>query len=745
MLHGKMTANEQIAVYRELKLMGTCIVYMTPERAAQPRFREFVSELLYLDQLAYIIIDEAHCIVTWGRDFRKDYIKLSELRMLTNKKRIPWLALTATATPSVQDHIRETLRFDRSNCATYVSDPFRRNIFCDVKFRSELDDTCSDMVDLVKKCLCMKPGDESWDGCAIIYCHRIQDTMVIAVNLRRAGLPCQHYNGQMSHTERKTVQESWTRGDYPVIVATNAFGMGIDKPDVRCVIHNNVPLSPHAWLQEFGRAGRDGKQSYARIYFDTRQLIDHALIMLDELTKRKNNKDDTEAVVTEAIKDLDDMARICLTPNCRHLQYRNHFGFEDGLLCKDMCEESQCDACRNPKDTQQHLANHLAVRQRKQEGEVIIDGVSGELSGYCTSEWPTDSEECRALHRMYQDQVLTVSVPSDDTVLDMFNGITFDKMKETQRWLTRRQRIPNLMWLNPIYLNHIQMIQGRAKENSDDKYGMLQGPGSNYVHLRQEDEGEEVKRPAINLGKVQLTEENYKRRREESEARIQQNGAFHIAVEVILQTNVVDDNLANSMIPQRIKIKYENNVDGQISGIQYLEPCVDERGQFCDLETCQRQHQRSSELVGTQEYAKPFMVPTATKSICDKAAIIVNKALPKHWQYDLWIEHSGNKVALVGNIHPDIFEGVNCDVSSLGGEQVWTMKGSRTDRDRDLFKQKLQIAHDIELAVSKLYILQPTVALDASQLQEEFCLERHAGRASDGAYGKQAAGWTRIL
>ena len=225
------------------------LLYVTPERFRSPRFLESIPRL----QVERLAVDEAHCISQWGHDFRPDYSRLGEYRGLLGTP--PTIALTATATPAVADDI--VLRLG-------LQDPFisragieRENLFFSVSrvyTREEKEEL------LVQRLRAI-------GGAGIVYTALIRELEHLHGELARAGLRTLVYHGGLSDRERRQMQEEFLESEDAVVLATNAFGMGVDKPDVRFVIHAQVPRTLEAWSQEVGRAGRDGKPAWCELLY----------------------------------------------------------------------------------------------------------------------------------------------------------------------------------------------------------------------------------------------------------------------------------------------------------------------------------------------------------------------------------------------------------------------------------------------------------------------------------------------
>lgn len=290
------------------------LIYMTPEYLIN--CEDFIKQLYEHDGIALVCIDEAHCTSTWGNDFRESYSKLNVIkRWIPN---VPMLALTATASGKVREDICKSLEL---NCPAMVIGQFDRpNLY--IKISIKKDDVKSDLSDLLNKFK---------NEYIIIYCKTREDTEQTAEAINELGITSSPYHAGLSNIERDTIQKNFNNGQYKCIVATIAFGMGINVPNIRLVIHYSCPKNLESYYQEIGRAGRDGKYSECHLFYSTKDFILNRYFIKD-LTNVKYREYQEQ--------EIRNIEKYVYTTECRRRILLGNFG--------DIVNEcTNCDNCNN--------------------------------------------------------------------------------------------------------------------------------------------------------------------------------------------------------------------------------------------------------------------------------------------------------------------------------------------------------------------------------------------------------------
>jgi ATP-dependent DNA helicase RecQ len=270
LIHSGMQRADVIQTLQNAKHNYFKFLYVSPERLETSLFKEYLPSI----DVSLVAVDEAHCISQWGYDFRPSYLRIAELRK--ELPGVPVLALTASATEEVQKDICEKLaKPEQVNKKLSVSDGWqvyrqsfeRKNLAYSV---FKVDSKIAKLVDILKKV----------QGTSIVYCKSRKRTGEIANLLQMHGIAASHYHAGLKTEDRSKRQLDWINNKTRVIVCTNAFGMGIDKPDVRTVVHMDTPDCLENYYQEAGRAGRDGKKAFPVLLYDARDLEELAVLHL---------------------------------------------------------------------------------------------------------------------------------------------------------------------------------------------------------------------------------------------------------------------------------------------------------------------------------------------------------------------------------------------------------------------------------------------------------------------------------
>jgi ATP-dependent DNA helicase RecQ len=314
-INSTLTRAEIEDIQGEALLGKIKILYAAPERLIMPEFQLFLQKT----KVSLIAIDESHCISEWGHDFRPDYRNLKMLRRIFPG--VPAMALTATATEKVREDIICQLSLEKAKI--FISSFNRPNLFYSVLPKK---DSYVQLINLIRK-----HQNES----AIIYCFARKDTEHLAAKLSQEGFKALPYHAGLENKARRTNQEKFIRDEAHIIVATIAFGMGIDKPDVRLVIHYHLPKSIEAYYQETGRAGRDGLPSQCVLFYSYADAIkqQYFIRQIEQEREREN-----------AYQKLDQMVEYCELATCRRHSLLSYFGEDKTIKCEG------CDLCIAPQE-----------------------------------------------------------------------------------------------------------------------------------------------------------------------------------------------------------------------------------------------------------------------------------------------------------------------------------------------------------------------------------------------------------
>ncbi|PHH50761.1 ATP-dependent DNA helicase Q-like 3 [Ceratocystis fimbriata CBS 114723] len=328
----------------------TKLLYVTPELCSTDRFRERLQIVHRQRELARIAIDEAHCISEWGHDFRRDFKRLSWFRQTFDD--VPIMCLTATANPRISEDILHVLGIDTTpdRLQRFALSAHRPNLHLEVRYTSdEGDNRLSDFVKWIKGVHERRRGPErlkELDGsrvenvCGIIYTMSRNECESLSAKLREHGLGARPFHARLSNETKEDTLARWINNEegYDIIVATTAFGMGIDKDNVRFVVHWRLPKSFEGYYQEVGRAGRDGKASYCFLYY-SREDFERVHRMVRSESGLGGGGGSGGPNMEARLRSLQAISLFCEETNqCRHAQICRYFGEEEVPECDYACD-----------------------------------------------------------------------------------------------------------------------------------------------------------------------------------------------------------------------------------------------------------------------------------------------------------------------------------------------------------------------------------------------------------------------
>ena len=439
-INSSLSGSEVQQVQTQVKQGKVKLLYVAPERLALPSFQRFLHEL----NLNLIAIDEAHCISEWGHEFRPDYRNLRQLRQ--DFPSVPVIALTATATEQVRQDIIDQLDLQRGK--TFLSSFNRENLRYSVLSKQKSWEQLTSLLSRHR------------DQPTIIYCLSRQETEDIAAGLREKGYKARAYHAGFDNETRRLAQENFVRDRVPIIVATIAFGMGIDKPDVRLVVHYSLPKSLEGYYQETGRAGRDGLPGECVLFYSYSDKIrqDYFINRIEDTTEQENAQQKMARIVEYA-----------QLSTCRRRFLLEYFGES---WTNENC--GGCDVCLEPREdfdateiAQKILSGVIRTDERFGASYVIqvllgskdkriLEMGHEELSVYGIAKDSERSELRELIGQLQAKKLLTQSSGSYPTL-----GVT----SEGREFLRRRDV---LVLSRPIETRRVQ--EKRSAPSSDDDY-----------------------------------------------------------------------------------------------------------------------------------------------------------------------------------------------------------------------------------------------------------------------------------
>lgn len=400
-IYSGMTREEIIIALENCIFGNYKFLYISPERLDTEIFRIKLRSM----KVSMITVDESHCISQWGYDFRPAYLKISEIRNLLPD--IPVLALTATATPEVVKDIQQRLAFKEENVFRMS---FERKNLAYIVRRTESKQ--EELLHILKHV----------EGSAIVYAHNRKRTKEYAQLLNEKGITATFYHAGLSNDTKDQRQKSWVKGETRVMVATNAFGMGIDKPDVRLVVHVDTPDSPEAYFQEAGRGGRDGKKAYAVLLYSKS----------DRATLKKR--------IADTFPEKDYIRTVY-----EHLNYYYQMAMGDGLGCTR--EFNIDEFCRNFKHFPIQVDSALKILTRagyleytdEQDNNSRLMFTLTKEELYRIHETSPETEKLINIILRSYTGVFTEYAYINEETLSLRSGMTRQQVYDTLISLTRRR------------------------------------------------------------------------------------------------------------------------------------------------------------------------------------------------------------------------------------------------------------------------------------------------------------------
>lgn len=342
-LNNSLTDNQKALMLRRAREGWYKIIYVAPERLEMPGFQRFAQEKL----ISMVTVDEAHCISQWGQDFRPSYLRIKAfVDSLPNRPVVG--AFTATATARVRDDIRSHLELHQPYEVTTGFD--RPNLYFETR-RALPSQKPKELLDLV-----LREGDNA----GIVYCSTTKQVDETARLLQSRGIRAAAYHAKLDAEVRRKNQDDFLYDRVQIMVATNAFGMGIDKSNVRYVIHHNLPESIEAYYQEAGRAGRDGEPSRCTLLWNESDIVTRRRLLDNDYENERLTPEEQEIVRQSKRRLLDGMVGYCRTTDCLHRYMTRYFGQELSPnagsaagedIAADSSQSGRCGACSNCEST----------------------------------------------------------------------------------------------------------------------------------------------------------------------------------------------------------------------------------------------------------------------------------------------------------------------------------------------------------------------------------------------------------
>ena len=342
-VHSGQDEDEKHDVFKRMRLGGAFVLYLSPERVQKEGFQNWIKN----KNIALFAIDEAHCVSQWGHDFREDYSKLSILKKL--RPDVPTLALTASATPTVLDDAAKQLQLIDPDRKVYGF--YRPNLYYQVEF-------CDD--EETKNKILRQAIQQTSKGRIIIYCGTRNTTERVAALVQRESKSVAYYHAGLSPEQRTKTQVAYASGELRILVATNAFGMGIDQADVRLVVHYQMPSTIDSLYQEMGRAGRDGQDSTCLMLYSPKDKGLQSFFI--------QNSDAPKKIKEARWKNLDALINYSEGGECRHSEILTYYKDVNRIGACGHCDSCYPESDRRVSKVLAEMLSSKVVRTNKETG-----------------------------------------------------------------------------------------------------------------------------------------------------------------------------------------------------------------------------------------------------------------------------------------------------------------------------------------------------------------------------------------